>query len=101
VNVTNGYLALELRIDGRAHYGWARLTVKLAHQGYKYVAELTGYAYETQPDTPIVAGKTSGPEDKEETPQAQSTAPGPATLGALAMGAPLIWRREEVLDEIR
>ena len=103
VNVTNGYLALELRIDGRAHYGWARLTVKLAHQGYRYVAELTGYAYETQPDTPIVAGKMSGPEDEEDAPQARSTAPGPATLGALATGAPglAIWRRDEVLDRLR
>jgi hypothetical protein len=102
VNVTNGYLALEFRIDGRAHYGWARITVKLAHQGYRYAAELTGYAYETQPETPITAGKMSGPEDEEDKPQAQSTAPAPATLGALAMGAPAlsIWRREEVLDEM-
>jgi len=102
VNVTNGYLALEFRIDGRAHYGWARITVKLAHQGYRYAAELTGYAYETQPETPITAGKMSGPEDEEDKPQAQSTAPAPATLGALAMGAPALsmWRREEVSDEM-
>ena len=96
VNVTNGYLGLEFRIDGRAHYGWARLTVKLVNQGYRYVAELTGYAYETEPETPITAGKMSGP---DEAPEAMSTVPAtaPAMLGTLAMGSTglSMWRRQE------
>lgn len=104
VNVTNGYLGLEFRIDGRAHYGWARLTVKLVNQGYRYVAELTGYAYETEPDTPIVAGKTSGPDaesDSEEAPQSMNTTPMPPTLGTLAMGSTglSMWRREERIPD--
>ena len=67
---------------------------------------LAGYAYENIPNKPIVAGKTKGPADdsKEEDvgPGAFLTAPPPAnlqpaTLGALAMGAPglSIWRRNK------
>ena len=60
---------------------------------------LTGYAYETVPNKPIVTGKTKGPEDVNtaEPSPAALLAPEPASLGLLAMGAPAlsIWRREE------
>jgi hypothetical protein len=97
INVTNAYLGLAFQIDGRTHFGWARFTVKVTTHGYRIKADLTGYAYETEPDTPIIAGKTSGAE-VEEKPEALG-APGvePATLGRLAMGSPGLaaWRREE------
>src|SRR5277367_2536779 len=38
-NVTDRYLGLSFRRDGRTHYGWARLTVRSA-----VYAHLTGYA---------------------------------------------------------
>jgi len=68
--------------------------------GHPFKAELTGYAYETIPNKAIIAGKTNGPDDISiEEPGAALTAPtpGPATLGALALGARglSIWRREE------
>jgi hypothetical protein len=63
-------------------------------------ATLTGYAYESIPNKPIIAGRTKGPDEASfEGPNAALTLPTrePATLAALAMGAPglSIWRREE------
>ena len=60
-NVTNRYLGLKFVIKGKIHYGWARLNVT----GRKYpdaIATLTGYAYETTPNKPIIAGKAKGPD---------------------------------------
>jgi hypothetical protein len=54
-NVSNLYLGLRFEIQGQVHYGWARLTVKWNH-AYWIVATLTGYAYETNPNSPITAG---------------------------------------------
>ncbi|HEX8816554.1 MAG TPA: hypothetical protein VF753_13740 [Terriglobales bacterium] len=70
------YLGLKFNVDGETHYGWARLDV-----GFEYPqhieASITGYAYETIPNKPIVTGKTEGPD--------VVTLP-PATLGGLALG---------------
>lgn len=79
--VKNRYLGLRFKIKGKMHYGWARLNFPNPAG-----ATLTGYAYETVPNKPIVAGKTKGPD--VITVQ-------PASLGHLAAGAPAIaaWRR--------
>ena len=97
-SVTNRYLGLKFKIRGELHYGWARLSVQV--QPSSFTATLTGFAYETIPNKPIIAGKTHGEDDND--PDASLTTPPPdipqpATLGALAMGAPglSIWRREE------
>lgn len=93
-NVVNRYLGLKFQIDGQTHYGWARLTL----QGkIPLRATLTGYAYETTANTPIIAGKTSGTDEASLAPSALQTDPPPATLGALALGAPSlsVWRRRE------
>jgi hypothetical protein len=93
-NVKNRYLGLQFQIDGQTHYGWARLSVG----GRLLQARLTGYAYETMPNTPIAAGKTSG---ADVAPVAyQRSVSGRefnATLAALALGAPALpfWRKEE------
>ena len=83
------YLGLKFTINGsEIHYGWARLTVHhgIDHNYHKVWAILTGYAYETIPNKPIITGKTKGPD--VVTVQ-------PATLGRLAAGASAIpaWRR--------
>lgn len=97
VRLSRGYLGLKFTINGKIHYGWARLTNTTCSGG-----TLTGYAYETIPDKPIIAGKTKGTEDiGTEEQAALSSAPArkPASLGALALGSPgtSIWRREESL----
>lgn len=90
------FLGLKFLVNGETHFGWARLTVT-AKGGI--AATLTGYAYETVSNQPIITGMISGPEvaspaepDAMLTPSDQS-----ATLGMLARGADslAIWRRDE------
>jgi hypothetical protein len=57
LNVSNRYLGLKFKIDGKTHYGWARLSVKV--NGFQITATLTGYAYETVPDEGLRAGQTA------------------------------------------
>ena len=56
-NVRNRYLGLKFQIGGETHYGWARISVQ--RQQFHFKALLTGYAYETTPNTAIKAGQTS------------------------------------------
>ena len=81
------YLGLQFTISGQIHYGWARVAVTRAPstRGIQIVATLTGYAYETIPNKPIITGKTSGPD---------VITLEPATLGRLGQGAEGIsaWR---------
>jgi hypothetical protein len=98
VNVQDRYLGLKFQIKGKTHFGWARLNI--AVHGTSVIGTLTGYAYETIPGKAIIAGATKGPDDAE--PAASINMPVPATLGALAMGAPglAIWRRKETADAL-
>ncbi|MGD0989529.1 MAG: hypothetical protein ABR874_17090 [Candidatus Sulfotelmatobacter sp.] len=77
-NVKDRYVGLKFVIDGETHYGWARFNVQVRQplKG-KVQAILTGYAYETVANAPIMAGDTSGTEEAAR----------PATLGQLAAGA--------------
>jgi hypothetical protein len=78
-NVKNHYVGLKFVIDGETHYGWARFNVQVRQPLHGNLqAVLTGYAYETVANAPILAGKTSG---------AEEAATPPATLGQLAAGA--------------
>ena len=70
-NVTNRYLGFQFKIKNETHYGWARLSVSCSSE--TVTGTLTGYAYETVPNKPIITGKTKGPDE--------------ATLGHLARGA--------------
>jgi hypothetical protein len=95
--VKNRYLGVKFQINGRFHFGWARLTVKT--QGTEFTATLTGYAYETIAGKGIIAGQTKGTDDVAEGPDAALTVPTPQppSLAALALGAPglSIWKREQ------
>jgi len=72
LNVKNRYLGLRFKISGEPHYGWARLNVNVQFP-LSITATLTGYAYETIPKKPIIAGKTHGNDT--------------GTLGKLSLGA--------------
>jgi hypothetical protein len=87
------YLGIRFLINGETHYGWARLNVKYSYSGGDIGALLTGYAYQTQPNEPILAGATGGGDAVGEMPSATPVAK-PATLGALALGAGglAVWR---------
>jgi len=77
--VSDRYLGLKFVVHGKVHYGWARLSVTLGHhrQFGDVSGTLTGYAYETIPNKPIIAGQTKG----EDVITVQ-----PETLGELARG---------------
>jgi hypothetical protein len=96
-NVSNRYLGLKFKIDGKVHYGWARLSIQWDKSRFTFFVTLTGYAYETIANKAIVAGKTKGPDEAsvEESVQSVPTRK-PASLGLLALGSPAlsIWRRE-------
>jgi hypothetical protein len=92
------YLGLKFVVNGKTHYGWARIKGKQTRPRYT----LTGYAYETIPNKPILTGQTQGPDEIGlREPQAPLTVPTrkSASLGILAMGAPglSIWREESVV----
>jgi hypothetical protein len=61
VNVKDRYLGIQFKIKDQTHYGWARLSVQVGLR-LTITATLTGYAYETIPNKPIIAGKTTGPD---------------------------------------
>ncbi len=96
-NATNRYLGFKFLINGQAHYGWARMTVgDYLHSDTAIV--LTGYAYETEPNTKIIDGSvTDGTSDNLGPADLLAPAPQPASLGMLARGADTlsVWRREE------
>jgi hypothetical protein len=89
LNKKNLYLGLQFSIAGQIHYGWARLTVSTNKTTCVTKALLTGYAYETEPNTPITTGKLSGTDEVGEIERPE------ATLGALALGSMGLeaWRR--------
>ncbi len=76
-DVKDRYLGLRFILKGETHFGWARLNVACT-QGSNKIGLLTGYAYETLANKPIITGKTKGPD--------VITFPLP-TLGHLARGA--------------
>jgi hypothetical protein len=78
LKVQNAYLGLKFVIHGKMHFGWARINFG----GLGATDYITGYAYETIPNKPIITGKTKGP----------------ASLGVLAKGAGALetWRSTEV-----
>ncbi|HVI10899.1 MAG TPA: hypothetical protein VND65_21625 [Candidatus Binatia bacterium] len=86
-HTNDAYLGLAFLIDGKTHFGWARVHVNRDFYFCGCIAAIDGYAYETVPGKPIVAGDT-GSEDQASVE--------PGGLGALALGAPGIvsWRRE-------
>jgi hypothetical protein len=96
-NAQNKYLGLAFLVNGEVHYGWARLNVNANKLSETVV---TGYAYETVPNKPIVTGQTGDSDTTTEilTPEV-SDVPGAqgASLGLLARGFSGLtaWRRKE------
>ena len=95
-NVARRYLGLKFVVNGQVHFGWARLDVGCSKNGSMVSAVLTGYAYETVPNRPILTGEQSGPGQASTAPK-QTTTPTleQASLGRLAQGAFGLsaWRR--------
>ena len=88
------YLGVKfLDTGGAVHFGWVRVTVNFIH------ATIIGYAYETIPNKPILAGEIRGNDDDaslvDPSDNLSPKALEPASLGRLAQGAAGVsaWRR--------
>jgi hypothetical protein len=88
----NRYLGIKFTINGKFHYGWARISVSVT--GHQATSVLSGYAYETIPNKAIIAGETKGPD--VVTVQ-------PGSLGHLATGASAVsgWRLKQTTATTR
>ena len=100
VTSKNRYLGVRFLINGETHYGWIRLTVNTDKNGL-LAATITGYAYETVANKPILAGiagtsAANEPTAEIQTPRNILHKNGPS-LGMLASGSEAlpIWRGEE------
>jgi hypothetical protein len=96
VNVTNRYLGVKFLINGAIHYGWARFTVSTS-SNTALSATLTGYAYETVPNKPILIAGLGVTQSSRVAPS-EAANPAPASLGLLATGASGLkhWRKATV-----
>ena len=98
LNVSDKFLGLEFKVNGETHFGWARMSVSATRQ-----VTLTGYAYESTPNMPLVTGIThgaklsEGPQLRLQKPLEEQAALRTPTLGLLATGADglIVWRRED------
>ncbi len=104
VTSKNRFLGVKFLINGETHYGWIRLTVNTDKNGL-LAATITGYAYETVANKPILAGVAGTAAAAADKPAAELQTPrntqgknGPS-LGMLASGSEAVplWRREEKL----
>jgi hypothetical protein len=97
------YLGLKFMVGSEVHYGWARIAVQADRLTIK--ATLTGYAYETIANRPIITGLTKGTLDAsvETEPAALGETPAAdaATLGRLAQGATGLpaWRVNQTIAQ--
>jgi hypothetical protein len=69
------YLGVQFDVLGKGHYGWAQFTIKCTSNYVWLRAVLTGYAYETRPDTSIMAGQTQTSEGFTRPPYARARPP--------------------------
>jgi hypothetical protein len=94
----NSYVGFQFSIKGETHYGWARLKQDVL-SAYEIHTYLTGYAYETIANKPIVTGKTSGSVEgnTEESETSGNATRSSATLGMLSAGTAALpmWRASE------
>lgn len=92
--ITNRFLGLRFSVSGQVHYGWARITTKGNGVGKLATIQLTGFAYETNPNTTILAGDRgpSAGASVQEPPAVRLPSLGLLSLGAAGLN---VWRRED------
>jgi hypothetical protein len=76
-NIKHRYLGLEFLAKDGYHYGWARLNIGHTSANGEATGTITGYAYESIANKPIITGETRG---------SDAITVEPSGLGALAAG---------------
>jgi hypothetical protein len=100
LNAQGRFLGFRFFVKGKVHFGWARFDVSVQRMTGGLVATLTGYAYETIPEKPIVTGRTADSDeagvDAPDPASLTTPDPPPGMLGLLALGSPGLsaWRRK-------
>lgn len=91
-DVKDQYLGFAFRTATGINFGWARMSIHA--KGLMITTRITGYAYESTPNTPIRAGQKSGNADIDAQLRGSELTAQPF-LGALALGANgiSIWRK--------
>jgi len=92
----NKFLGLRFKINGQLHYGWARIATRGDFTSH-LTLQLTGFAYETQPNKTILAGDTgSGVTDASSANETELNSSQPS-LGVLSLGSCCLnaWRRRK------
>jgi hypothetical protein len=80
-NTADRYLGVRFRLHGDFYYGWIGFRKVVAGGPSRGVrAKIQGWAYETEPNKPIIAGD-KGPEDSDNVGTLE-----PTSLQLLAMG---------------
>lgn len=90
-NTTQRFLGVRFQIDGRTHYGW--IGFRSVTASVFITATLYGWAYETQPNTPIYAGLAAAIGKLEKQPAVRSAEPTSLELLAAGHVAVADWRR--------
>ncbi len=80
----SGFIGAKFQIDATTHFGWIAVEVDNAMES----GTITGYAYESNPNTPIGAGHLPPPShDVIAEMSSSGVIPEPTHLGLLALGA--------------
>lgn len=82
---TDKFLGFQFSINGEVHYGWARISARL--RGNLITAVVTGFAYETQPNTAILAGDRGPVAEVTDPTMEDSLQAGAPSLGLLSLGS--------------
>ena len=88
LGISDRYLGVKFLIESKVHYGWIGFRSVLSHFP-RVTAALGGWAYETQPNTTILAG------DKGVAASVHTTSGNASSLEVLASGHAAIEQRRK------
>ncbi|MEM8671957.1 MAG: PEP-CTERM sorting domain-containing protein [Planctomycetota bacterium] len=83
----SGFVGLQLSINGQTHYGWAGLDLGSSIGSYT----LTSFAYETDPNTPIIAGAEASIAGVGAVPEPSTLLVMGVSFGLLALRRRRMW----------
>jgi hypothetical protein len=91
------FLGVKFLIQGQTHYGWVGFRSVTFHGSHGFAVNLAGWAYETEPNTAIIAGVRPSGGEAEWSSGSPRPAAQPTSLELLARGNVALadWRRRK------